>query len=57
MKRQENRKKLTEIKMSNSIPRKISVRLSYKAVNQVDGKTLERGEGLTYLFPLPKCET
>lgn len=39
--------------------------LSYKAVNQVDGKTLKRGVGanlqkpigaLTYLFLLPKRE-
>lgn len=65
MKTEENSKELTEIKISNSIPREKSVILSYKAVNQVDGKTL-RGWGganlqrpiemLTYLFLLPKCE-
>lgn len=37
-----------EIKMSNSIPRKNSVMLSYKAANQVDGKTLKRGGQLTF---------
>lgn len=65
MKTEENSKELTEIKMSNSIRRKISVMLSYKAVNQVDGKTLKKGEGvnlqkpigaLTYLSLLPKSE-